>query len=72
MPPSRKKKSRKHSFSAFYWAYNNKDQIGHLTFFSHLIHWSRRDVTTRFNDIVKSCISDESRKRDIQEKYKAW
>lgn len=71
MPPSRKQ-SKKHPTLEYYWVHNNEDQIDHLAFFNQFINLSRRNVVARFNNLIKSCISDETRKKEVQEKYKTW
>ncbi|CAO3663106.1 unnamed protein product [Rhizopus stolonifer] len=71
MPPSREK-SKKLLPPEYYWVHNNEDQIDHIAFFNHFIQLSRRNVVTRFNNLMKNLISDETRKREVQEKYKTW
>jgi hypothetical protein len=71
MPLSRKQ-SKKHPTLEYYWVHNNEYQIDHLAFFNQFINLSRRNVVARFNNLIKSCISDETRKKEVQEKYKTW
>ncbi|KAG1473430.1 hypothetical protein G6F56_000953 [Rhizopus delemar] len=70
--PSSRKKSKKHPSLEYRWVHNNEDQIDHLAFFNHFIHLDHRDIVIRFNNLIKNFISDETRKREVQEKYKAW
>lgn len=67
-----KKKRKKRPSLEYYCVHNHEDQIDHLAFFNYFIHLNRRNVMTRFNDLVKNCISDETRKREVEEKYKTW
>ncbi|KAI9359790.1 hypothetical protein BD770DRAFT_426581 [Pilaira anomala] len=71
MAPTRQK-SKKRPPLEYSWASNNNDSLDHLTFFNHFSHLSRRTVTSRFNNLLKNYIVDETTKKQVHEKYQTW
>ncbi|KAG1458805.1 hypothetical protein G6F46_006001 [Rhizopus delemar] len=70
MPPLHQKK--RSPTPEFFWARQNDGKIDHIEFFNYFIHYSRKNVISRYSNILNIYLSDDNRRKLLAQKYKTW